>query len=296
MLLCRSDVASMRALAAQISRGSLAPRAPQKGRQTSAQSYHRVQRSCTTLPNPTGGARLQRTRTPRRRQKRKLPSRAKLQKRANGAVRPSAGSRARAKPRSLYDEQAEELRKKGVELQTQDDDEENEEQDDDRSATFVAEPTQKKARARTGAVAAADERGSPSRPRPSSRPSPLPNKEEKSDDPKRRRGLGRRVRDLAREGRRPINALRLRVLRRRRREGHRGDSLDEDADDAAWTQLLTALGDQLGSKATPRARTRSTRRPGGGDAFEERFRGAWAEVVGASARGDRGAYEETAIS
>ena len=47
-------------------------------------------------------------------------------------------SRARAKPRSLYDEQAEELRKKGVELQTQDDDEENEEQDDDRSATFVA--------------------------------------------------------------------------------------------------------------------------------------------------------------
>ena len=62
-------------------------------------------------------------------------------------------SRARAKPRSLYDEQAEELRKKGVELQTQDDDEENEEQDDDRSATFVAEPTQKKARARTGAVA-----------------------------------------------------------------------------------------------------------------------------------------------
>ncbi len=114
-------------------------------------------------------------------------------------------SRARAKPRSLYDEQAEELRKKGVELQTQDDDEENEEQDDDRSATFVAEPTQKKARARTGAVAKPRTNAAPkqatalfkglerarapspsrgrtpprNRPRPSSRPSPLPNKVEK---------------------------------------------------------------------------------------------------------------------
>ena len=46
-------------------------------------------------------------------------------------------SRARAKPRSLYDEQAEELRKKGVQLQTQDDDDENEEQDDDLSLIHI---------------------------------------------------------------------------------------------------------------------------------------------------------------
>ena len=38
----------------------------------------------------------------------------------------------------------------------------------------------------------------------------------------------------------PTHALRLRVLRRRRREGYRRRFLDEDADDAARTQLLTA--------------------------------------------------------
>ena len=204
-------------------------------------------------------------------------------------------SRARAKPRSLYDEQAEELRKKGVELQTQDDDE-NEEQDDDRSATFVAEPTQKKARARTGAVA----------------------KPRTNAAPKQATALFKAV-SAAKQGRKKVTTQSAAeawavefatspekgaaLLTRFAFEccgavdakAIVGDSLDEDADDAAWTQLLTALGDQLGSKAQPRAYPLHPT-AGRGDAFEERFRGAWAEVVDASARGDRGAYEETAIA
>ncbi|CAH0370192.1 unnamed protein product [Pelagomonas calceolata] len=183
-------------------------------------------------------------------------------------------SRARAKPRSLYDEQAEELRKKGVELQTQDDDEENEEQDDDRSATFVAEPTQKKARARTGAVA---------KPRTNAAPKQATALFKAVSAAKQEKGAAL----LTRFAFECCGAVDAKAIV--------GDSLDEDADDAAWTQLLTSLGDQLGSKATPRAYPLHPT-AGRGDAFEERFRGAWAEVVDASARGDRGAYEETAIS
>ena len=223
----------------------------------------------------------------------KFKSQAPQAKKNTMVARPS---RARAKPRSLYDEQAEELRKKGVELQTQDDDEENEEQDDDRSATFVAEPTQKKARARTGAVA----------------------KPRTNAAPKQATALFKAV-SAAKQGRKKVTTQSAAeawavefatspekgasLLTRFAFEccgavdakAIVGDSLDEDADDAAWTQLLTALGDQLGSKATPRAYPLHPT-AGRGDAFEERFRGAWAEVVDASARGDRGAYEETAIS
>lgn len=206
-------------------------------------------------------------------------------------------SRARAKPQSLYDEQAAELqtklRKKGVQLQTQESDDDDD--DDDRSETFVAEQPPKRARAKAGALA----RRVVSAPKQATSlfraVAGTKQGKQKVTCQKAAEAWAVEFATSPEKGAALLTRFAFECCGAVDSRDIVGHELDEDADDDAWTAMLTALGDQLGSKATPRAYPLHPT-AGRGVQFEERFREAWADVVDASARGDRGAYEDTAIA